>query len=236
MAELTARDFENIHLLIEKDFKFRLGGGVRDSSTLESIADRPEHGFYSTNPHPSIFDKAASIFEGIVCWHPFVDGNKRTALVITRVYLAEHGYSFFVPFSAVRFSVQIAQSTQKKNQETQEELDRKLKYIARWIGRHSAKPNTFLASMKFNAYVMLPMQTMILLSRHGLAMIMVWFTRRWFAFDIYPEYRAEFHKTMVLLMQLDADSLSGRREFKGIGRRFKRLLTRTSQNHSSDLR
>jgi death-on-curing family protein len=223
MPELTVRDFINIHLLIERDFKFKLGGGVRDRDVLETIVERPKHGFYSTDPFSDVFTKAASIFEGIVCWQPFVDGNKRTALVITRVYLAEHGYSFFIPLSAVRFTVQIA----KSKPETQVEIDRRFKYITRWIRRHSARPRTFLATVKFYLHVGYPIRTMVFLALHGFNAQMSWLLFRWFAFDIYPEYRADLHKMMVLLMQLDADSLRGRRKFRGIARPLRRFLTRT---------
>jgi death-on-curing protein len=229
MAELTARDFINIHLLIERDFKFKLGGGVRDPDILEAIVKRPEHGFYSTDPYASIFTKAAAIFEGIVCWQPFVDGNKRTALVITRVFLAEHGYSFFVPFSAVRFTVQIAIN----KPETQEDLNLRLKHIARWIKRHSARTKTFWARLKFSYYVKYPISIMLFLALHGFSAPMSWILSRWFAFDIYPEYRADLNKMFILLVQLDADSLKGRRKFRGITRQLRHLLADANRKHSS---
>jgi death-on-curing protein len=226
MPELTAQDFANIHELIEKDFKFREGGGVRDPNTLEAVANRPEQGFYSTVPFPDVFTKAAAIFEGIVCWQPFVDGNKRTALVITRVYLAEHGYSFFIPFGAVRFTVKIAISKPK----TQAAINRRLKKIARWIKLHSATSMSLMAEYKYNAYVAGPLMTMGVLSSSRFTR---WLTRvitiHWFAFDIYPEYQTEFEKIIVLILQLAADSHRGIKRFTGLARAYRAMLSANLQ-------
>lgn len=222
MTELTAQDFINIHLLIEREFKFKLGGGVRDPSTLDAIVNRPDQGFYSIDPHPNVFLKAASIFEGVACWQPFVDGNKRSAIVITRVYLAEHGYSFFIPLSAVRFTVQIAISKTT----TQDEIDRRLKRIARWLRIHSARTNSRWATLSFDIHVRYPIIVLQSLGTHGLIKPMIWIVRRWLAFDIYPEYEADMEKMLTLLMQLDFDSLIGKRQFDGIGRRIRHRIKR----------
>jgi death-on-curing protein len=210
MVELSAQDFKNIHALVEREFNF--SGGVRDPSTLESVANRPEHGFYLRNPHPDIFAKAAAIFEGITCWQPFVDGNKRTALVVTRVYLAVNGYSFFVPLSAVRFTVQIARS----NPETQEALDDRLRHIASWIRWHSGKTGSRTAYWQFNIHIYYPMSFITILMTHHLGRLVMWIMTRWLAFDIYPEYQANAGRMIDLLLQLDLDSLAGRISFGGV--------------------
>lgn len=220
MTELTTQDFINIHHLIEREFKFRLGGGVRDPSTLDAIVNRPDYGFYCHDPHPDVFLKAASIFEGVTCWQPFVDGNKRTAIVITRVYLAEHGYSFFIPLSAVRFTVRIAISKPT----TQDEIDKRLNRIARWLRRHSVRSNSSWASLAFDLYVGYPVRLLQFLAAHGLEVPMIWILSRWLAFDIYPEYVTDARKTLILFVQLASDSLIGKRRFNGIGRHLKDRL------------
>jgi death-on-curing family protein len=54
------------------------------------------------------FGRSAFMFEGIVRLHPFVDGNKRTALASIQEYLLEKGYIFIMPVSAVRFTIKVA--------------------------------------------------------------------------------------------------------------------------------
>ena len=60
-------------------------GGVGDLGLLESALGRPRNSFgYGTS---DVFLLAAAYAQGIVRNHPFVDGNKRTAFVVARVFL-----------------------------------------------------------------------------------------------------------------------------------------------------
>lgn len=64
--------------------------GLRDRSMLESALARPLNLVaYET---PDIADLAASYAYGIARNHPFVDGNKRTALVVSETFLMLNGY------------------------------------------------------------------------------------------------------------------------------------------------
>lgn len=74
-----------IHYLIIE----RFGGasGVRDRPGLESAISRPFQTFDGQELYPGAVDKAAAVFESIIANHPFVDGNKRTAYVLMRLFL-----------------------------------------------------------------------------------------------------------------------------------------------------
>ncbi|HPF74858.1 MAG: type II toxin-antitoxin system death-on-curing family toxin [Rhodanobacteraceae bacterium] len=65
--------------------------GVRDESLLESALARPQQAHAYGDPPPDIADLAASLAYGIARNHPFGDGNKRTAHVCYRVFLALNG-------------------------------------------------------------------------------------------------------------------------------------------------
>ncbi|MCB1560649.1 MAG: type II toxin-antitoxin system death-on-curing family toxin [Xanthomonadales bacterium] len=65
--------------------------GVRDESLLESALARPQQAYAYGDPPPDIADLAASLAYGIARNHPFGDGNKRTAHVCYRVFLALNG-------------------------------------------------------------------------------------------------------------------------------------------------
>ncbi|MGH8213506.1 MAG: type II toxin-antitoxin system death-on-curing family toxin [Rhodanobacteraceae bacterium] len=62
--------------------------GVRDEKLLESALARPQQLYAYGDPAPDIADLAASLAFGLARNHPFVDGNKRTAHVCYRVFLA----------------------------------------------------------------------------------------------------------------------------------------------------
>jgi len=64
------------------------GTGVRDESLLESALARPQQRHAYGDPPPDLADLAASLAYGLAGNHPFVDGNKRTAHVAYRVFLA----------------------------------------------------------------------------------------------------------------------------------------------------
>jgi death-on-curing protein len=62
-------------------------GGVRDVGLLESALARPQAAFGGEDLYPDLWSKAAALMQLLVQNHPFVDGNKRTALAATGIFL-----------------------------------------------------------------------------------------------------------------------------------------------------
>ncbi len=58
-----------------------VGVGVRDEAILDSAAHRPLTALGGTNKYQTPYDAAAALGHSIVNNHPFIDGNKRTALL-----------------------------------------------------------------------------------------------------------------------------------------------------------
>jgi death-on-curing protein len=65
--------------------------GVRDTALLESALARPKQMHAYGDPPPDLAEPAASLAFGLARNHPFVDGNKRTAHVCYRVFIALNG-------------------------------------------------------------------------------------------------------------------------------------------------
>ena len=63
-------------------------GGVRDQALLDSALARPQQLHAYGDPPPDLADLAASLAFGLARNHPFVDGNKRTAHVCYRAFIA----------------------------------------------------------------------------------------------------------------------------------------------------
>jgi death-on-curing protein len=64
--------------------------GVRDRGLLESALSRPQNQFaYGEHALPRL---AASYAFGISRNHPFLDGNKRTSLVVAELFLVLNGF------------------------------------------------------------------------------------------------------------------------------------------------
>ena len=60
--------------------------GLRDMGTLESALMRPMMGYYD-----GLVEEAAALLESLAMNHPFVDGNKRTALGAVDTFLGMNG-------------------------------------------------------------------------------------------------------------------------------------------------
>ena len=65
--------------------------GLRDESFLFSALVRPQNLLAYGEPAPDLASLAAAYAYGIARNHPFVDGNKRTALVAARTFLILNG-------------------------------------------------------------------------------------------------------------------------------------------------
>ena len=82
-----------IHLTVEKIIeihdeiilKYDGANGILSESTLHYLV-------FSVNKIRDIFERAAAILHAIGSQHPFVDGNKRTALVVAENILGQRGY------------------------------------------------------------------------------------------------------------------------------------------------
>jgi death-on-curing protein len=66
-------------------------GGVREPGGLESALARPRQLHAYGDPPPDLAAMAAAYAGGLVRNHPFVDGNKRVALVAARTFLRLNG-------------------------------------------------------------------------------------------------------------------------------------------------
>ena len=64
--------------------------GIRDTGLLDSALQRPLN--KASYGEPDVFELAAAYAYGIARNHPFIDGNKRTALVASRSFLILNGY------------------------------------------------------------------------------------------------------------------------------------------------
>jgi len=100
--------------------------GLRDQALLESAAARPKH--LAAYGRASAFDLAAAYAFGLARNHPFIDGNKRIALIASFTFLALNGWEVEAEEAAtVLVFVDLAAG----------ELDEK--QLARWLEANSRR-------------------------------------------------------------------------------------------------
>jgi death-on-curing protein len=80
-------------LFIHEDRIHKYGGssGLRDLGLLESAIAMPQATFGGEHLHPTLYEMAAAYLFHIGRNHPFVDGNKRTALACALAFLRLNG-------------------------------------------------------------------------------------------------------------------------------------------------
>ena len=62
--------------------------GIRDSNLFQSECSMPYQTFYGQDLFPDLYDKAVRYLFGFATNQVFLDGNKRTAAMVTLVFLA----------------------------------------------------------------------------------------------------------------------------------------------------
>lgn len=69
--------------------KFR---GIKDTNLFNSALHEPKQTFDKKELYPDILSKASCYLRSFSMDHPFFDGNKRTALMATIIFLEKNGY------------------------------------------------------------------------------------------------------------------------------------------------
>lgn len=74
----------------------RYGFHIRDIGLLASALARPATTVMGTEAYPQLPMKAAALLESVACFHPLIDGNKRTAwtLMVLMFWINGHRHDF----------------------------------------------------------------------------------------------------------------------------------------------
>ena len=117
-------------IFVHNDQIERYGGshGIASLALLESATARPQASFGGSDLYPTLFDKAAAMMHSIVMNHAFVDGNKRTAVVATIIFLELNGYKLEVEQDSL---IEAALNTRHGKWDLAE--------LASWLKKHSRK-------------------------------------------------------------------------------------------------
>jgi len=98
--------------------------GVRDAGQLEAALAQPRMNVFGREPHETLVVKAAAYLFHLAQNHPFVDGNKRTALNAALLFLALNDIQVDVdPDDAAEFVLRVASGDVGKD-EVSLELER----------------------------------------------------------------------------------------------------------------
>ena len=83
--------------------------GLRDLGRLEAALATQTQNVFGDELYPTILDKAAAMIRGIIADHAFVDGNKRTAMLVGLTLLKINGLTFSFNSGEIEdFAIEIA--------------------------------------------------------------------------------------------------------------------------------
>ncbi len=100
--------------------------GILSESLLESSLDRPLTKIRDFEPYKDIIRKAVALSYSIISWHPFVDGNKRTAIYILDDFLYVNWIYISIPIYMAKYTLSIALDESSKGHMTEEKFYQKV--------------------------------------------------------------------------------------------------------------
>lgn len=124
MNYLSLEQLLALHVLAIEQF----GGskGLRDLGQLESALTSQRQEVFGEELYQDIYEKAAAVCRGVIGDHPFIDGNKRTAVLAALTLIEINGIQFKAKKGELEdFAVKVAA----------EHLD--VPTIAAWLRAHS---------------------------------------------------------------------------------------------------
>lgn len=107
MKYISLEQLLSLHVLAIEQF----GGsdGLRDLGRLEAALASQRQEVFGEESHQGIYEKAAALCRSIVGDHPFVDGNKRTAMLVATTFMEVNGVTFAAEKGELEdFAVQVA--------------------------------------------------------------------------------------------------------------------------------
>lgn len=91
VAYLSAEDILVLHELLLVEFGGLRGITEQGFGRLETAVGAPRQSMFGDDLYPTLPDKGAALFRGIIGGHPFSDGNKRVALLALCELLGRNG-------------------------------------------------------------------------------------------------------------------------------------------------
>lgn len=90
---LTPEEVIAINLYVIQEFSPNEQSGVKSPDLLDSAVNRPRQSAFGEDAYPTIFSKAAALFESLAQNHVFHNANKRTAFLSLLQFLNYQGYA-----------------------------------------------------------------------------------------------------------------------------------------------
>jgi death-on-curing protein len=122
----TSEEVETLHGIIIEQRGTR---GWMSKGMVKGCLEWASTYVFNMRPFPTLLSQASALMYGFISFHPFADGNKRTALMTTAFFLFLNGHSLEIKEDAPDFTKRVAERCLDSAHDTDEEIAR----IAGWI-------------------------------------------------------------------------------------------------------
>lgn len=102
--------------------------GIFSFTLIHSAIERPKATFGGNDLYHSVYEKGAAMLHSLIQNHPFVDGNKRSAIAATARFFHLNGYELRLP---IEETIQFTLKTQNKKTDFEE--------ITYWLRKHAER-------------------------------------------------------------------------------------------------
>lgn len=127
--EELVKDFNNENDPIEPS-------GIKDQNMLSSALTHPQTSYESNYKYPTVCSAAAALMYGLSHNHPFYNGNKRTSIVSTLVFLDKHKIMLTCKESDL-FKLSLKLARHELVEEKYRYPDAEVYELARWLHNNS---------------------------------------------------------------------------------------------------
>ena len=128
VISLSERVLKLLHQAVVEKYPKKTVSGYMLESMIKGSMDYAMTEVYGYKPYPDVITKASVLLHSIITFHPFTDGNKRTALLATYFFLHFNGYTFRITEEAIQLTKQIASREVKE-----------MKYVIKWLAKHTRR-------------------------------------------------------------------------------------------------
>jgi death on curing protein len=112
---LTPEEVVELHGVSIKRFSGE--SGLRDAGLMESAVMALQQTFDGDFLYHTIYEMAAALWHGLVCNHPFVDGNKRVGALAADVFLLANGIEMtFENKDVIELTLRLATSSLSRSE------------------------------------------------------------------------------------------------------------------------
>ena len=106
MKYIALEQLLQLHVLA---IEFGGSDGLRDLGRLEAALASQRQEVFGEELYQGVYEKAAALCRGIIGDHPFIDGNKRTAMLVAITFLEINGIQFIAKKGELEdFAVEVA--------------------------------------------------------------------------------------------------------------------------------